>query len=140
MDWLWKILEKILIYFVFTVVSVIVSFSVVTGQFPPRKEDLSKAYRLVTQIYKKHQQLSAAQSGLTAGEVTLEQMAQLQELSLQRTKIAVELTKLLKAFPEGVPNPEVQTQLQSVANHLDAAEKGLEAAQKTVSQSSESSQ
>lgn len=141
----WKLLEKILVSVLVSIVLAFASFSFMTGHFPPRKADINQAIHLGKQMFSETQEFNKANQDLEAQQsggrtVSMEQMMKLQELGLKRMKTSIELMNILKKFPQGVPNTLIQVKLVSVSGHLDAATKGLLEVQQLLSKTPEVSQ
>ena len=131
---IWKLLEKLLVSVLVSLVIAIVSFSMITGHFPPRKSDMAQAFRLGKQMFFQTQELNQANKNMQAGSggISLEQMAILQEMGLKRTQTTIELMSILKRFPQGVPNQALANELQKISNHLDEAGRGIETVQQSL--------
>ena len=137
MLFIWKLIEKLLMYVLISALVAFVSFSMMTGRFPPRKSDISQAIHLAKQMMSQTQEFNKTNQALEAhqaggGTVSMQQMMQLQELGLKRTRTTLELLNILDKFPQGVPNQEIETKIKSISTHLDQAGLELTALQESL--------
>jgi hypothetical protein len=115
-----QILEKLLTSLVTTALIFFFSFSFMTGKFPPQKSEFKKAFVLMRDMF-----ISSRDYNNQAREVgdtpSMEQIIQLQRLALQRSEAALELTKMMARFPQGVPSTSIADKMSLVAKSLEQA-------------------
>ena len=104
-----------------------VSFSYMTGKFPPAKADLKKTMSLMGQMLssshslnKKSQELKAIQD--SGQEVNLIQMVEFQRLALKHSEMTLELVQLFEKVKTAPPNMDVAEHLTALSNNLQQAE------------------
>jgi hypothetical protein len=130
MDALLALLDRFLSSILMSMVFAFISFSFFTGRFPPAKEDMSKAFNLMKQMYTGTKELKEGSETLNAKQaagqsLSLEQIAEFQKLQLRQTESMIELTKLFIKFPKSNPNPEVSEKLAHLSEQLDSSQKEL---------------
>lgn len=121
----WKILEKVLMYVLVSLISLIVGVSVLTGRFPPAKEDMKRIYALGKKIYEQNKAFKNAQGKLKAtpeGDASLEQIVQFQKLNYERMQTVYEFSKIVQIFPQGGGNEQIDQRLKVISDHLEKAE------------------
>lgn len=108
----------------------LISFSFMTGKFPPSKADLSKAVQLIRGMYESTLATQKAQSDLQAvqgleDESMITQMIAFQKASLKRTEITQQLMELFPKFQMGQASPEVQQALIRIEQNMQQIEGDL---------------
>lgn len=123
----WKILEKVLMYILVSAISLIVVVSAITGKFPPAKEDMKRIFVLGKKLYEQNQAVKQAQGQLPTeeGNASLEQIVQFQKLNYERMQTVNEFSKIVKVFPQGAGNAQIEQHLKNVSDHLEKAETEL---------------
>lgn len=137
MELLLKILEKVLVSFLTSVVLFIIAFSSMTGKFPPKKSDLVKVGSILKEIYFKNSETQKMSKNFETIEPSIEQVAELQRLSLRRTEATLELMKILSRFPEGVPSEMLAKRINKINNQLVDAGNELDQVMKEIREFSE---
>jgi hypothetical protein len=132
-----KLVEKIFSSLLVTLLFTLVSFSYLTGKFPPSKEDLRKSFHLAKEIL-----LSSKNPALTPGETSpaapnLEQVISLQRLALKRSESVLQLTQILRKLPQGAPSLDIAEELQRAESHLTQVDQALTSVQEKIKSISE---
>lgn len=109
----------------------LVSFSFLTGKFPPSKTDLYKAVELMKGMYTSSLETQKVQSDLQAAQgmddqTMMTQMIAFQRASLKRTEITQELMALFPKFQLGQASPEVQEALLRIEKNMQQIESDLQ--------------
>ncbi|MGZ5278525.1 MAG: hypothetical protein ACXWC9_01195 [Pseudobdellovibrionaceae bacterium] len=120
-----KILDKLLTSLITSCLLFFVSFSFITGKFPPQKADMKKAFTLIQQMLSTTQEHNAYAKGLEGQPPNLEQIIHLQRLALQRSEVTLELTKIMARFPNGVPSLAIADKLNEASLHLAKSDEAL---------------
>jgi DNA polymerase III delta prime subunit len=124
-------LERALTSILLSFFLMLISFSFLTGKFPPSKTDLSKAIQLMMGMYTSSLDTQKAQSDLQAAQgmddqTMMTQMIAFQRASLKRTEITQELMALFPKFQVGQASPEVQEALIRIEENLQQIESDLQ--------------
>lgn len=127
MDFIGKLFERILTSLVISACLFVASFSFLTGNFPPKKADFIRSFSLVKQMVGSQGEFNEKGKALQAlgGQVSLEQLAEFQKLSLRRTEIGIELMKIFERIKLSGMDPEIESKLQRVTDNLSLVEKDL---------------
>jgi hypothetical protein len=122
-----RVIEKILSSLLISFVLMLCSFAYFSGHFPPRKDDLFRSITLVKMMLSTSKDYNAkAQAYGNLQTLSLDQMAEMQRLSLRRTEISLELLKIYKRLQFGQIDPVMEQKLIQTKNLLDSADKNLE--------------
>jgi hypothetical protein len=117
-----KLLSSLLLLFFIS----FLSFSYMTGHFPPRKGDINRAYHLMKGLLTSTQDYNNQVKGLQGQAPSLEQMLEIQKLALKRLEFTVQLKELFPRLPSGEVNPVLAEKLQKVQQSFSQAEKDME--------------
>lgn len=109
----------------------LISFSALTGKFPPSKTDLAKALELMKGMYASSVETQKAQAELQEAQgldeqTMMTQMIAFQRASLKRTEITQELMALFPKFQLGQASPEVQEALIRIEKNMQQVESDLQ--------------
>lgn len=134
MDIALKVVEKLLFSILSSLVLFIAGFSLMTGKFPPNMNDLKRVIDISKQMYFSNEEYNVLARNYETFEPSMEQMAQLQRLSLKRTEAALALSKIMVRFPKGVPSEQLAEKLEKIAFQIDSAGVDLQAVQIEIQQ------
>jgi hypothetical protein len=138
MDYLLKVIEKILFNLVLSFLLFLASFSFLTGKFPPQKEDMKKAFSIGKELFVSTKEYNqSAKEFATHQSPSLPEIVMIQRLSLRRTEAALAFSELLARLGKRPPSPELVAQVQEVNEHLDKAEVTLNKINASIQQLSE---
>lgn len=125
MDMILKIIEKILVNTLFSVVMIFLSFSFFTGKFPPHKEDIRKAISLTKELFSSTKEYNQQVASLNGQAPNFEQLVTIQKLGLRRSEIALQFTKLMERIPQAQASPQVNERLEKITDHLSQVDQAL---------------
>lgn len=126
MEIFYKVLEKLLISLLSSIILFIAAFSMMTGKFPPKGSDLVKVVSLMKTMYSSNQEVKAFEKNFATIEPNLEQMVELQRVSLKRTEAAYALSKIMVRFPKGAPSVPFSDKLNKISYQIEMAAADLE--------------
>ncbi len=126
MEIVYKVLEKLLISLLSSLVLFIAAFSMMTGKFPPKGSDLVKVAGHMKTMYTANQEVKMFEKNYATVEPNLEQMVELQRISLKRTEAAFALSKIMVRFPQGAHSVPFADKINKISYQLEIAASDLE--------------
>ncbi len=131
MKLLTRLFERILFSLFMSLILFLASYSLMTGKFPPKIDEMKKSFSLLRGLATgagsfnaMNQDLAKMQS--SGQQPSLEQIEQFQTIALERTRMAAELMKTFNLMKNQPQNPEVQAKIQKINENFKILDKDIE--------------
>lgn len=120
------VVERLLSSIIMGVIGLTITFSLLSGQFPPKKEVINNTLKLTKQMFTLRKEMMTAQKSVEevkaeGKEPALEDMLYIQRINIQQTETMLKLTDLLSRVQrkDDQVKPVYYKQLVDISNDLN---------------------
>lgn len=123
MKFIFGFIERFVFSLIMSFILFLVSFSFMTGKFPPRLQEIEKSFKIAKGLLGGAPQFNALNQNLQKTQASgqppsLEQIEEIQRLALERTRMTTELMRTFNLLQNQAPSVEAHEKIARINQNL----------------------